>query len=89
MKLALVYQAGIANVFLVEKHGETLASRGNTVRVVQADFRTCEQFCRGAHFAGAKLYSYACNEAGDIRDSVWTAELDSAPFSDKFHPIYN
>lgn len=89
MKLILVYQAGIANVFQVQKWGFTPAMRGETDRVYQGDFRTAEAMCRGAVYAGAQCVTMACNEAGDISDRIWTHKLAEQPFSDKFRPVFS
>lgn len=83
---ALVYQAGIANVFRVRCFN--LAPFGRSAeRVMQSDFRTCEAFARGAAEAGAVVHSLACNMAGDIADAQWTDDLDAQPFADKFCPV--
>ena len=82
----LVYQAGIANVFAVTAFN--LADFGrNARRLLQSDFRTCESFARGLAAAGTLVSSAHCNQAGDIAGSVWSEDLDGAPFSGKFHPV--
>lgn len=82
----LVYQAGIANVFMVEC--ANLAPFGREAkRLMQGDFRTCEAYARGLADAGVYVHSAACNRAGDIRDEQWTYDLDSQPFSNKFRPM--
>src|SRR5690348_5829197 len=86
-RYALVYQAGIANVFAVDINGLKPETRKKTKRVLQSDFRGCEMFCRGLMEAGAQVRSYACNEAGDIQERVWSLDLTSAPFSDQFKPV--
>lgn len=67
MKLAkqvtLVYQAGLANVF--ETSGD------KPVRLVQADFKTCEAFVRGIKATGMPAFYAWCNQAGDITDAKW------------------
>jgi hypothetical protein len=85
----LVYQAGIANVFEVECFNMCDFGR-DARRILQADFRTCESFARGLAHAGYAVASAACNEAGDISKSDnWTVDLESAPFFDKFYPVWN
>lgn len=84
MKVALVYQAGIANLFEVEKFSCEAAERGKVKRLLQHAFEPCEWFARGAQLAGAECHAFGCNMAGDIKDQEWTRELDSLPFSDKF-----
>lgn len=73
MILTLVYQGGIANVFNERK------------RVLQSGFRTCEEFCRGAEYAGAEIRAVCCNKAGDIADLAWDTSPENAPFSDQFN----
>ena len=77
IKLVLVYQAGIANVFQIQ-------SDGTFKRILQASFKTCEGFMRGAQFAGADVDVAGCNRVGDIINAAWTRDLDSLPFSDQF-----
>jgi hypothetical protein len=82
----LVYQAGIANVFKVRAH--TLVPKGrNAARLLQADFRACENYARGLRDAGVVVRTAGCNMAGDIAEQVWTDELDSLPFSGSFEPV--
>lgn len=79
----LVYQAGIANVFAVDCHN--LASFGrNARRLLQADFRSCAMFARGLAAGGCIVRTAACNQAGDIAESLWSEDLESQPFSDSF-----
>jgi hypothetical protein len=85
-KYMLVYQAGLANVFRVSAYN--LADYGrDALRVMQADFRSCETFARGLVEAGAGVKSAACNRAGDIIKETWTTDLKSQPFSDKCRPV--
>jgi len=72
MKIALVYQAGIANVFEVTNFGYEIAQRGDTRRLLQSDFHSCEYFARGMKAAGANVRSYGCNKAGDITNNEWS-----------------
>lgn len=78
-RFALVYQAGIANLFELRD--------GIRVRVAQSDFRACEYLAMGAGLAGAEVSTWACNEAGDIADRTWTQDLESQPFADQFRPV--
>lgn len=87
MKAALVYQVGIANVFRVDRLSTNPTGR-NAQRISQSDFHTCEAFVAGLAFAGWEVVSYACNRAGDIATATWTDDLYSAPFSDKFRPVF-
>ena len=82
----LVYQAGIANVFEVKAFNLSNYGR-DAKRLAQADFRTCENIAYGLGLAGVLVRSAACNQAGDIRDAKWSEDLESQPFSEKFHPI--
>jgi hypothetical protein len=84
----LVYQAGIANVFEVDCLNFSNFGR-NAKRLLQSDFRTCESFARGLAYAGYFVASASCNQAGDIVDSQWSDDLENAPFSDKFNPVWN
>lgn len=85
---ALVYQAGIANVF--DLNGMTLdpATRGAR-RIKLGDFRSCEMFAQGLKAAGVVVTTAACNRAGDIADAEWSVNLDEQPFSDKFRPVFS
>jgi hypothetical protein len=87
LRLVLVYQAGLANVFSVPQClGCEAPTDRNASRIYQGDFRTAESICYGAGLAGAIVRTFACNMAGDISYQPWTADLDSQPFSDRFHP---
>lgn len=85
-RVALVYQAGIANVFRVDCFNLSPDGR-NARRVVQGDFHTCEAIAYGMAMAGAIVHSLACNRAGDVADAQWSEDLDSQPFAEKFHPV--
>jgi hypothetical protein len=78
-KAALVYQAGIANVF--DETGD--AKR----RLLQSDFRSCESFARGLGAAGYSVRSVHCNRAGDIAAETWSETLEDAPFRESMHPV--
>ena len=80
--LVLVYQAGIANVFAVNKAHASAAKRETETRVYQGDFRTAEAMIHGAWLAGARVHYAFCNQAGDIARRDWDTEQDSAPFAD-------
>lgn len=96
---ALVYQAGIANVFDTTRNRygrsyiDTLphicdeGTRNDRKRLLQADFRTCEAYANGLKAAGVKVQTFHCNRAGDILAADWSPDLDEAPFSDKFRPV--
>jgi hypothetical protein len=83
----LVYQAGIANVFQVEAFNLSPFGR-EAKRLMQADFRTCEAFAKGLAAAGALVSTAHCNQAGDIAGRTWSENLEEAPFSDKFSPVF-
>jgi hypothetical protein len=87
-KALLVYQAGIANIFEVATFNLHGVASGRK-RILQGDFRTCENFARGLAFAGWHVGSVGCNKAGDIIHETWTDDLESLPFSDKFSPVFN
>lgn len=83
VRLMLVYQAGIANLFRVASFNKGTYAR-DAVRVYQGDFRTAEAMARGAELAGAIVRVSACNQAGDIIDATWNTPLGEAPFSSEF-----
>lgn len=87
MRAVLVYQAGIANVFEVESFN--MADWGREARrLIQADFRACENFARGLQAAGAQVFSAQCNRAGDIVSATWSAYLEDAPFYESMMPVF-
>ena len=73
----LVYQAGIANVFMVKSFNLSDYGR-NAKRLLQSNFRSAENFARGLAAAGATIRTAACNEAGDISKSTWSEEIGRA-----------
>lgn len=82
----LVYQCGIANVFAVSAFN--LADYGrDAVRLMQADFRACENFARGLSAAGVTVRNAACNMAGDVARQPWSDALAEQPFSEHFLPV--
>ncbi len=85
-RIFLVYQARIANVFEVDCHNLSSFGR-NAKRLLQHAFTTCEWYARGLAQAGAIVRTVGCNKAGDIINQHWTEDLESLPFSDKFHPV--
>ena len=89
MKYAvLVYQAGIANVFKVGCLNMGTTGR-NAKRLLQSDFRSCENFAQGLAAAGVKVASAHCNKAGDIVNEKWSTDLEDAPFFKDFRPVWN
>ena len=87
-KAVLVYQAGIANVFLVENVFETHEGR-NAHRLAQSDFNSCEMYARGLKYAGFRVESAHCNMAGDVAEQKWNFDLSEALFRESMHPIYS
>jgi hypothetical protein len=85
-RFALVYQAGIANVFKVDCWNLQSFGR-NAMIVLQGDFRTCETFTNGLAYGKHLVESFACNMAGDIANQPWNGDLDSAPFHQEFRPV--
>lgn len=77
-RFALVYQAGIANVF--ELTEDTVS------RILQHAFAACEWFCHGLIAAGETVEVYSCNRAGDIAAADWTRGLSDCPFRDAARP---
>jgi hypothetical protein len=84
--VALVFQAGIANVFSVSRFSTSNDGR-RAKRLEQNDFRSCYRIAWGMGEAGSKVRCYGCNEAGDIAAREWIEDLDSLPFSDSLLPI--
>ena len=85
-KYCLVYQAGIANIFKVKCFN--LANFGRDAkRILQADFRTCENFALGLVEASCIVKSCHCNKAGDIQEMKWSENLEEAPFYENMHPV--
>lgn len=83
----LVYQVGIANVFVVKSLN--LADYGRKARrVYQGSFLEAIRFAQGMGEAGCIVRTAACNQAGDITNSQWTEDLDSQPFSDKLVDLH-
>lgn len=87
-RAVLVYQAGIANVFDVDCFNFAPSGRTETL-LLQADFRTCEAFCRGLAAADVAVATAACNVAGDCARQKWSEDLEAQPFSDKFRPVFH
>jgi len=86
-RMALVYQAGIANIF--EVNSFNLANFGrDAVRLYQGDFKTAEALAIGMGLAGCIVMTLACNQAGDIINEKWSDDLDNQPFSESFHPVF-
>ena len=86
---ALVYQAGIANVFEVRCANYGTFGR-DAERMYQGDFRSAETFAHGL-LAGdpkALMFTGQCNMAGDIAHQPWSEDLNAAPFSEKFRPVF-
>lgn len=82
-KAALVYQAGIANVFQCERTttlADTVLGPRKARRLLQGTFRDCEMFACGLKAAGTIVRTFACNRAGDVTDNEWTINLANAPF---------
>lgn len=87
-RFALVYQAGIANIFQVSAFNAADYGR-DARRVLQSDFRTAEAFARGCIADGAMVAAFHCNRAGDIIGATWDSDLDRAPFRDSMRPVFN
>lgn len=82
---ALIYQAGIANVFACRTANYGTFGR-KAKRLYQGDFRGAEMFARGIVAGNEKalIFTGHCNETGDVVDQPWSEDLDAAPFSDEF-----
>ena len=88
VRIVLVYQAGIANVFKVDSFNMaddgTMKPEGrNPIRLLQHAFDPCYWYARGLAAAGCPVMTASCNRAGDIANQVWTEGLDDCPFRDK------
>lgn len=86
MKVMLVYQAGTANVFIVQRFGCKPTGR-NARRVYQGDFRGAACVALGMGCAGAAVRTAHCNQAGDIADAEWSKDLADAPFADRIRSM--
>lgn len=82
----LVYQAGIANVFAVERINNLTDGR-NAARMLQSSFGACENYAAGLAAAGVVVRTAFCNRAGDITNLPWTTKEEDAPFSDRHNPV--
>ena len=87
IRVALVYQAGIANVFRVNCFNLGPFGR-DAMRIYQGDFRGAEMLALGMAMAGSIVQTLACNQAGDIQEAQWSDDLEAQPFSDKFNPVF-
>lgn len=79
MRLILLYQVGIANLFACDDSGD--------VRIYQGDYRGAEMMARGAQLADADIEVMHCDRAGDA--SLWRSEWQAGPgtlWEDKKHP---
>jgi hypothetical protein len=82
MKAMLVYQGGIANLFEVDEL--TLEPVGRNARgLYQGDFYSAHKLAQGMGMAGATIRTAHCNQAGNIAGSVWSCDMEDAPFSEK------
>lgn len=84
---AIVYQGGIANLFDIQCANSNPFGR-DAKRIFQGDFRTAETMATGIGIAGGIVFSFACNKPGDIKNEIWTDDLESQPFSDKFNAVF-
>ena len=84
LRIVLVYQAGIPNVFRVTSFNLSDYGR-DAKRIMQSDFKSCESFAIGCGYSGAIVKVAACNQAGDVVGARWTTDLESQPFSDKYN----
>lgn len=75
----LVYQGGIANVF--GQKGPQAPHR----RLLQGDFRSCENFCKGALASGMTVIVWHANVAGDVATVQWQPG-PGGPFKDNQCP---
>ncbi len=69
-RAVLVYQVGLANVFMVDPvvGADRIVGRR---RMLQADYRSCELYAKGLRDAGSELEVAHCDEAGDVTRADW------------------
>ena len=84
-RYALVYQAGIANIFRVSCFNLSDYGR-DAMRVYQGDFHTAEAIFHGMWLGGAKLMTAHCPNAGDIAHQQWRTDFDAMPFRESARP---
>lgn len=70
MKIVLVYQCGIANVFKVDRFTRNPEGR-NAVRLLQHACDPCVWYARGLSRAGAIVKTAHCEKTGDIANVEW------------------
>ena len=86
----LVYQGGLANIFLHVPDRSLRIDRNEPVGstrewVYQSDFRSCENFARGLIETGAVVRRAWANVAGDVALAHWHfTRFEDAPFCEKF-----
>lgn len=76
---ALVYQAGIANIFRIAKLSPYAESR-KAERIKQGCFDECFNVAVGLGIGGHKVRTFSCNVAGDCAGGSWAPGLDDCPF---------
>jgi len=85
-KAVLVYQGGIANVFAVSAFN-LMPDKRDAKLLLQANFRACEFFARGLGAAGVIVRTMACNQANDVKNAIWSNDLQAQIFNDRFHVV--
>jgi hypothetical protein len=78
---ALVYQAGIANVFRLRTAGEAEVRE----RVRQDAYAPCEAFCAGLLEAGQTVLVFHSDHAGDVTNAEWSGGAGDL-WTDRKHP---
>jgi hypothetical protein len=79
-KAVLVYQGGIANIFMVDCFNMATYGR-NAKRVYQGDFASAFSVAFGLGLAGCVVRTATCNKVGDIKRSTWSDDLQDSPFA--------
>lgn len=82
LRFALVYQAGIANLFEVDSFNASDMGR-NARRIYQGDFTSAARLAQGAGYAGAFVRTFWCNAAGDIAKMHWQKTSEGQPFAEQ------
>lgn len=87
MKVMLVYQCGITNVFEVQSFN--LADYGRDAkRIMQGGFTDGPVFAAGCGAAGAIVRTASCNVAGDCSTATWVEGIEGTPFRESAREVH-
>ena len=76
------------NSFNQAGQGFLFRTNRDAQRLLQGAFKTCETFARGLEANGTIVRSFHCNQAGDIINARWDADLSNAPFRASMAPVH-